>query len=169
MSTSWWFDVHGAVFLASALLAGYVRQRVMNPWKLLISRRQLLVASVAGTVATASFPQSADRRIPVILGHGNAAASFEASISDFEADAYVVPLRQGQSLEVLLATNNASNCFDIHAPGNPKPVYVGADSGNTHRLPVQTSGDHVIRVFLLRLAARDGQSARYTLELKLTE
>jgi hypothetical protein len=157
------------VLLASALLAGYVRQRVMKPLKLLITRRQLLVASVAGTVATASFPQSADRRISVVLERGKAAASFEASISDFEADAYVIPLRRGQSLEVLLATNNASNCFDIHAPGETKPVYVGAESGNTHRLPVQTSGDHVVRVFLLRLAARDGQSARYTLELKLGE
>jgi hypothetical protein len=112
--------------------------------------------------------QEAERRVRVALAEGNAALNFEDENRDFEAVSYVVPLRQRQWLHVLLATDNASNCFDIHAPGEPRPVYVGADSGNTCQLLAPTTGDYTVRVFLLRLAARDGQSARYTLELKLT-
>ncbi len=118
--------------------------------------------------ATAVFPQDAERRVRVTFAEGKATRSFEDRISDFEAVSYVIPLRQGQSLHVVLATNNASNCFDIHAPNRPKPVYVGGDSGTDYKLLVQAPGDYIVRVFLLRLAARDGQSADYTLELTVT-
>jgi hypothetical protein len=140
----------------------------MNPIRRLISRRKLLLAAAAGTVTPAALSQSADRLIPVTPGGDNDTPGYEGEISEYEADAYVVSLRRGQSLHVLLATNNASNCFDIHAPGEARPVYVGAESGNTCQLLARTSGEYTVRVFLLRLAARDGQSARYTLELKVT-
>jgi hypothetical protein len=126
----------------------------------------LLLAIAATAAATMALPQDAERRVPVTLA-GSTASSFEGSISDFEVVTYVVPLRQGQTLRVQLATNNASNCFDIHAPGTVKPIYVGGDSGSTHELHVQKSGDYQIKVFLLRLAARDGQMAQYTLELQI--
>ncbi len=131
-------------------------------------RRQLLLVIAATLVAPAAFPQNAERRVSVAFAEGNATRTFEDSISDFEAVTYVVPLRKGQSLRVMLATTNASNCFDIHAPGAVKPVYVGGDSGSTHQFQAQTSGEYLVKVFLLRLAARDGQTAQYTLELQLT-
>ena len=130
-----------------------------------ISRRRLLLAAVTGTAAAAIWPQDAERRVRVTFEDGKPTRSFDDRISDYEAVSYVVPLRQGQSLHALLATNNASSCFDIHAPNKPKPVYVGGDSGNDYTLLAQVPGDHIVRVFLLRLAARDGQSADYTLEL----
>jgi hypothetical protein len=119
-------------------------------------------------LAPAAFPQEAERRVAVQLVEGDAPYRFEDSISDFEAVSYVVPLRQGQSLHVMLASSNASNCFDVYAPNAAKPLYVGSDSGNVHELQAKISGDYVVKVFLLRFAARDGQSARYTLELKVT-
>jgi hypothetical protein len=131
-----------------------------------ISRRRLLAAAAAVATSTA-FSQEAERRVQVVLEAGNL-RSFEDRISDFEAVSYVMQLGQRQSLHVVLATNNASNCFDIHAPDKPKPVYVGGDSGNDCKLQVQKAGEYVVRVFLLRLAARDGQSADYTLELTLS-
>jgi hypothetical protein len=131
-------------------------------------RRQLLRAIAATMVASAAFSQNAERRVPVTFADGNTARSFDDSISDFEVVTYVVTLRKGQSLRVMLATTNASNCFDIHAPGVAKPVYVGGDSGSTHQLQAQIPGEYLVKVFLLRLAARDGQTAQYTLELSVT-
>ena len=92
---------------------------------------------------------------------------FKDSISEYDAVSYVVSLQQGQDLQVTLASSNAANCFDIHAPGEAKPFFVGADSGNSHRLHVRSSGPYTVRVFLLRFAARDGQSADYALEFAL--
>jgi hypothetical protein len=133
----------------------------------LVSRRRLLAAAAAVT-ATAAFAQEAERRVRVAFEAGKPARSYMDRISDFEAVSYVIALQKGQTLHVVLATNNASNCFDIHAPGAPKPIYVGADSGNDHKLVVQAPGEYMVRVFLLRLAARDGQSADYTLDLAVS-
>jgi hypothetical protein len=132
-------------------------------------RRQLLIA-VALAVAAATptvFSQDSEYRVRVTFDEGSTERSFDDTIGGFEEVSYVVPLRQGQSLFVSLASNNISNCFDIYAPNVTKPVYVGGDSGSTHRLLARTSGDYRVKVFLLRLAAREDQSAHYTLELKV--
>ncbi len=133
----------------------------------LIARRRVLIAAAAVALIPAAVSQDAERRVPVVLDEHDT-HRLEDTISDFESVSYVVTLRQGQSLRVLLATNNASNCFDIYEPDAAKPIYIGGDSGNTHELHAQRPGNYRIRVFLLRLAARDGQSAQYTLELKVT-
>jgi hypothetical protein len=77
--------------------------------------------------------------------------------------------RAGQSLTVSLASSNLSNTFNISAPEAPKPFYVGGDSGNSHSFRVPATGDYLIDVHLLRFAARDYQSAQYTLSVTLAE
>jgi hypothetical protein len=134
----------------------------------LFSRRRLLLGASAAAIAPAALSQETERRIQVTPEADGAMRSFEDSISEFEAVAYVIPLRTGQLLHVQLASTNAANCFDIHAPDEPKPVFVGGESGNSHQLRAVKAGNHVIRVYLLRFAARDGQSARYTLEVKVS-
>lgn len=129
----------------------------------------MLRAIAAMLVASAAFSQNAERRVPVTFANGKATRSFDDSISEFEVVTYAVTLHKGQSLRVMLASTNASNCFDIHAPGTLKPIYVGGDSGSTHQLQAQTSGEYLVKVFLLRLAARDGQTAQYTLELQASD
>ena len=48
-------------------------------------------------------------------------------------------------------------------------IFVGGDAGNTHSFRVPASGDYIIDVHLLRFAARDYQSAQYTLSVALAE
>lgn len=110
----------------------------------------------------------ADRRVPVSIQADGKPQVFEDSISDFEVVSYVIPLQEGQTLQAVLASSNAANHFDIHAPGEAKPFYIGAESGNSHRLQVKASGNYTVRVFLLRFAAKDGQDARYALELTVS-
>jgi hypothetical protein len=134
----------------------------------LYARRELLLGVTAAAIVPAAWSQESERRIHVTADAGGVMRSFEDSISEFEAVAYVIPLQPGQLLDVQLASTNAANCFDIHAPNEPKPVFVGGESGNSHQLRAAKAGNHTIRVYLLRFAARDGQSARYTLELKVS-
>lgn len=110
----------------------------------------------------------ADRRIAVTLQADGKPHVFADTIVEYEAVAYVLPLREGQTLRVVLASSNAANHFDIYAPDAAKPFHVGAESGNSHTLKVRSSGNYTIRVFLLRFAARDGQDARYELELTVS-
>ena len=130
------------------------------------SRRSLsFIAACALVLPVAA--EAAERNVPVSLQPDGKMLTFRDSISEYDAISYAVPLQKGQALQVTLASSNAASCFDIHAPGEAKPFFVGADSGNSHRLHVPSSGTYVIRVFLLRFAARDGHSAEYALELTL--
>ena len=117
----------------------------------------------------AACPQEFDAGIRVSFDELHTQRSFEDSLGGFEEVVYIVPLRQGQALRVSLSSSNISNCFDIYAPEETKPVFVGGDSGNTYRLLARTTGEYRVKVYLLRLAARDDQSARYTLELEQSE
>lgn len=118
-------------------------------------------------MAATVLAQDAGRRVSLALQAGQAATRLEDSIEAFEAVAYVVPLQAGQTLQVALASNNLAQVFDIHAPDVPKPVFSGGEAGNSARLRAKVAGEYVIRAYLLRFAARDGQSARYTLEVKV--
>ena len=130
-------------------------------------RRSFLIALFCVAAAPAAFPQEAESSVRVTFHDGLDERSFEDVLDGFNEVSYVVALREGQWLQVSLASNNISNCFDIYAPGATKPFYIGGDSGSTHRMRAAATGDYVVKVFLLRLAARDNQSAHYTLELKL--
>lgn len=118
-------------------------------------------------LATSAISQETERAVQVTLAAGGRPQVLADAITEYEAVSYVVPLQKGQQLHATLASSNAANCFDIYAPGEARPFYVGADSGNTHGLTAAATGNYRIRVFLLRFAARDGQSARYELELSL--
>ena len=131
------------------------------------SRRDLFTAAF-GLAVTPVLAQSLERRVEVLLGELGSARSFEDGISEYEAVVYVLSLREGQACRIALASNNAANCFDVYAPGAPKSVFTGSESGNDHTLIARIAGEHLVRVFLLRFAARDGQAVRFTLELTRT-
>jgi hypothetical protein len=133
--------------------------------QILVPRRHFLAAMLTA-LALPALAADGERRVPVSLEAG-VARSFDDEISDYEVVVYVVPLRQGQVLQVALTSSNASNCFDIYAPGADKPAYVGSESGSRARWTAAAGGDYLVKVYLLRLAARDGQMAHYALELKL--
>lgn len=141
-----------------------MKQPPTNQRPFLPARRRVVAALLAASAAPL-MAQNAERRVRVRTDPQHR-HSFTDAITEYEAVLYAVQMREGQSLRVALASNNAANCFDIHAPGVAKPVYVGADSGNTHLYVARTGGEHVVRVYLLRFAARDGQSAQFTLELE---
>lgn len=141
-----------------------MQQPAASQRPLLPSRRQVIVAVLA-TAAVPLLAQDAERRVQVAVDPPQK-HSFTDTITEYESVLYAVQMRVGDTLRVELASSNAANCFDIHAPGTAKPVYVGADSGNTHDYVARTEGEHVVRVYLLRFAARDGQSAQFTLELE---
>lgn len=130
-----------------------------------LRRRHLLIVALSAPALRAS-EASLERHVRVTLTSAETERSFDDEITAYEAVLYTVALRGGQRLELSLISSNAANCFDIHAPGIEKPVFSGADSGNSHTLTAPADGDYVIRVYLLRFAARDGQSARFTLEMR---
>jgi hypothetical protein len=120
-------------------------------------------------LAAPSLAQDAVRSERVTFEEGSMVRSLMDAIAGFERVRYLVSARAGQVLKVELATSNLSNTFDISAPSALKPFFVGGDSGNSHSFRVPATGDYTIDVHLLRFAARDYQSAQYTLSVTLAE
>jgi hypothetical protein len=120
-------------------------------------------------VAGSSLAQNAVRSERVTLDAVTPQRTLADAIAGFERVQYLVSARAGQLLTVDLATSNLSSTFDITAPAAAKPFFLGGDSGNSHSFRVPATGDYVIDVYLLRYAARDYQSAQYTLSVTLAE
>jgi hypothetical protein len=134
----------------------------------LVHRLHTLIAIMAIACALPAFAQSV-LRIEQVEFAQDTTRTFADSIGGFEAVSYRINLKDGQVLDISLSTNNLSNCFDVFAPGTEKPFFVGDDSGTSHHFLAKRGGEYVVKVYLLRLAARDNQSAHFTLELKISD
>ena len=132
----------------------------------------MLVALGAGLMlpaptTLAQDAQSALRIVEVELPRESGTRTFDDVIGGFESVDYRVSLRRGQVLEVTLDSNNLSGSFDVFEPDAEKPFFVAEKSGLAHRFTAAQDGVHVIHVYLLRLAARDNQTAVYRFTVAL--
>jgi len=81
---------------------------------------------------------------------------------------HAVQGRAGQTLSVLLHTNNVSQAFNVLPPGSAEAMYMGASSGVQAVLRLPADGRYTLDTFLMRNAARRGERARYTLTATLS-
>lgn len=97
---------------------------------------------------------------------GSNSAVVESSIKGYETVDYVLGARQGQSMNVSMATKHGATYFNILAPGeNEVAMFNGSTSGNQYEGTLPASGDYKVRVYMMRSAARRNEVARYRLEM----
>jgi hypothetical protein len=120
-----------------------------------------LVALLALTVPAAA--QQGPRTERVQFAPGATAKAISGSIKGYAAVDYIVGAKAGQTLSVKLKTSNASNYFNVTAPGADAALFVGSTSGGEYTGVLPSSGDYKVSVYLMRNAARRGESAKYTL------
>jgi len=102
---------------------------------------------------------------------GASEATINAKIKGYQSVNYLLDTQQGQSMEVVLNTDNASNYFNIFAPGK-KPgedeaMFIGSTEGNRYAGTLPVNGDYSVQVFLMRNAARRDETANYTLKIEI--
>jgi hypothetical protein len=124
-----------------------------------------LALAVAFTVGLAlpAGAQDHNRTERVQFARGTSSATLHGNIHGYDTVDYVLGARGGQTLNVRLQPTNASAYFNITKQGADEALFVGSTSGDsfTGRLP--SSGDYVVRVYLMRNAARRDEHANYTL------
>ncbi len=83
---------------------------------------------------------------------------------------YIVQARAGQTLAVALKRSNAQTFFNINPPGTDVSMFVGSSdsTGTAFRGLLPADGDYAVRVYLMRAAARRGESSDYTLTVGVT-
>jgi hypothetical protein len=126
-----------------------------------------LFLSLAAGVLVANTALAGDIRTERVQFHkGASSATVEGQIKGRETVDYVLGARQGQSMNVSMATDNGSSYFNIIPPGKAdEAIFVGSMSGNQFEGTLPASGDYKIRAYLMRNAARRDETAKYRLEM----
>ncbi len=70
-------------------------------------------------------------------------------------------------LYVDMLSSNPAAYFNITPAGAEAAVFIGSAQGNVAGVPLAGSGEYLIRVYLVRAAARRGETARYSLAVSL--
>lgn len=82
---------------------------------------------------------------------------------------YTVGARAGQMLEVKLQSSNTALYFNINPPGSANvSMFIGNLQGAKAKVMLPADGSYVVRVYLMRSAARRHERASYTLDVAVT-
>lgn len=126
-------------------------------------------AALALTTATPVLAADAVRSERIRIAPGQSAATVRGAVQGYDAVNYLVTVPAGRTLTVVLRSDNRSNHFNILAPGARDALFVGSVSGNSFRGKVLTGGDYTVQVYLMRNAARRGETANYALGVAVTD
>lgn len=99
---------------------------------------------------------------------GASSATIKGSLKGYETIDYLLGAKAGQSMSVSLKTSNRANYFNVLPPGSETALFVGSSGGDTWTGTLPADGDYTVRVYLMRSAARRGETANYTLTLGIT-
>jgi hypothetical protein len=100
----------------------------------------------------------------VAFEKGTSSATVEGSISGRETLDYLLNVREGQYLNISMASQNGGIYFNIMEPGEQYvAIYNGSINGNQFEGKTAKSGDYRIRVYLMKGA--QNTTANYRLEM----
>ena len=122
------------------------------------------VLALSGAEAAETGP----RQERVQFAKGAASAVIEGHLKgDADVD-YVVRAAAGQTLSVSLQETNPQNYFNVLPPGSKAVAMFVGDTGDDYTGMLPADGDYIVRVYLMRPAARRGESSDYTLTIGVT-
>jgi len=119
--------------------------------------------TLAQVLAGLAAADSGIRRERVQFAMGASSAAIKGQLKGDAMVDYVVRAAAGQTLSVQLQKTNAQNYFNVMPPGSTGSAMFVGDSGENYSGTLPTDGDYVVRVYLMRPAARRGESSNYTL------
>ena len=134
-----------------------------------MARRALIGAGLAGwmglvAAAPAQPGEPPPRKLAVPAG---ATTAVHGTLKGYQLADYLIPLEAGQSVVMKLKTSNPSGNFNVDAPGATEgAMFIGSIAGDRFDTVAPVSGDYLVRVYLMRSAARRNELARYTLSVQ---
>ena len=105
----------------------------------------------------------------VQFAKGATSAQLRGSIKGNASVDYKIDARAGQTLSVTMKPSNTSNYFNINPPGSDgDAMFIGSSRGAEATVMLPTDGTYVVRVYLMRNAARRNETSNYTLTVGVT-
>ena len=129
----------------------------------------LIALAALSPLTTLAAAEGGPHRQAVQFAKGANSALLRGTIKgDGDVD-YTVNARAGQTLAVKLRSSNASLYFNINPPGSADvSLFIGSVQGAEAKVMLPADGTYVVRVYLMRNAARRNESATYTLNVAVT-
>jgi hypothetical protein len=119
----------------------------------------VVLIQAAAAMASQKQPQR------IRFERGKSSATIHGHLAGFDTQDYVVGARAGQQMDIRLTASNPETYFVLYSiKGN------ATDMNETDHYSLETteSGDYVIRVFMMRSAARrKGAASNYTLTISI--
>jgi hypothetical protein len=132
---------------------------------------RILLAAVASLFLMVSSLARADgiETRAVQFAKGKSSATIKGTIRGDQTIDYTLRAKAGQTMSVKLATSKGANYFNVLPPGsNDEALFVGSSGGNEWTGTLPADGEYKVRVYLMRSAARRGETANYTLTVGIT-
>jgi len=131
----------------------------------MIGREGLAIAAAMTATAFAASAQAPaqPRSERLVFARGASSVSVRGTVRGYDSVDYIVGGRGGQMLDVTMRSPNGSAYFNVLPSRSPEAIFIGSTSGNQFSGRLPASGDYRIRVYLMRNAARRGETAVYNL------
>ena len=132
----------------------------------------ILSALLGSLLCVAPLSAQETRTERVQFERGTNGVTINGRIEGYEGVNYLLGAKAGQSMVVIMNTDNGANYFNIYAPGK-KPgtdqgMFIGSTQGNRYEGELPADGDYLVQVFLMRSAARRNEVANYTVEVGIS-
>jgi hypothetical protein len=126
-----------------------------------------LLSAVAILLILSQIVATASQKQPqrIRFERGKSSATVHGHIAGFDAQDYVLDARAGQQMDLHLKATNPETYFVLYSINGK-----ATDMNETDHYSIETteSGDYVIRVFMMRAAARrKGAASDYTLTISI--
>jgi hypothetical protein len=109
------------------------------------------------------------RKVPVQFKKDASQASIKGHIKGRETIDYVLRAQAGQTMTVNLKTSSTAAYFNVlPSDSSDAAIFIGQVAGGKFEGKLAKDGDYTIRVYLIPVAARRNESAKYTLTVKVT-
>jgi len=103
----------------------------------------------------------------VTFKSGQTRVSFEGRVRGYESHDYFVIAGAGQTLTVRLNGSHAQNYFNVLPPGSESAMFIGSSNGHQFKRAAPVDGVYVVRVYLMRAAARRNVVSNFSLQIGL--
>lgn len=106
----------------------------------------------------------------ITFDEGKNAVQLSGVVAGEDTVLYKLHAEKGHFLSIAFETKNQSADFNLYVPGRgmgDEALFASAVGGRTYLGQVRKSGDHSITVFLNRNAARKGDKAKFTMQVKI--
>jgi hypothetical protein len=132
-----------------------------------MSRTKVLALALTIALIPPAFAE--DSTVNVSFDRGKQAKEIRSSIRGEAGVSYLLPVRQGQVMQVLFTPTKGSCYFNVYEPGNPDmAVHIGSTAGNEFGASPTKAGTYRIQTYQMRATARRNETCDYKISFEVT-